>query len=89
LFCQLAVDFLANQSNFPLKAKALETAIAIDGFDLFFTTLNRKVVEILWGNAKHPRKGIDSYPAEIRPFVIDLALTGRMVKMNTPPIRAH
>ena len=80
------IAFLFDSGN---KAGQFVALIAINPGDLLFTTVDREVVQLIGGDAKHAAKGIGMHPTKVRPRVVNLAAPTGLVVIAAPAIFAH
>jgi hypothetical protein len=76
-------------TNRPIEDQHLQTAIAIDTFNLISATIDREVIQVRWLNPKHHLKRTRLHPTKAGALFINPTFTVFMVKINTPTILAH
>ena len=78
-----------SKTNFAVKAKHFEAAIAVDSFDLLAAAVNGKVVDLVGFDAVHILENVGLHAAKAGPIVINLALPRIVVKVDAPAIFPH
>jgi hypothetical protein len=76
-------------ANLTLEAELLQTAIAVDTFNLLAAAGDRKVIQFRWLHPKQILKNVWFDATKTGAIVINAAFAGSFVKVNTPAISTN